>query len=101
MRMLLEFQFPLEPFNTYIKDGTAGAKIGHVLDEIKPEHVYFTEHDGRRGGIAIVEVATASDIPRLAEPFFLIFHAQVEFRIAMTPEDLAKAHLDVLAKEWI
>jgi hypothetical protein len=100
MHMLLEFQLPLEPFNSYIKAGTAAEKVGHVLEEIKPEHIWFTEHDGRRGGIAVVEVGSPSDIPRLAEPFFLIFNAEVRFRIAMTPEDLGKAHLDVLGKEW-
>jgi hypothetical protein len=42
----------------------------------------------------------ASDIPRLAEPWFLSFNAEVEFRIAMTPEDLAHADLDALGKKW-
>jgi hypothetical protein len=29
-------------------------------------------------------------VPTLAEPFFLTFNAEVQFRIAMTPEELAR-----------
>ena len=48
----------------------------------------------------MVEVKDAGDIPRHAEPFFLNFNADCRFRIAMTPEDLAKAGLDKLSKKW-
>jgi len=73
-----------------------GRRSNRFLDAIKPEATYFTERDGRRGGIFVVDVQNASDIPRLAEPLFLSFNAEVEFRIAMTPEDLAHADL----KRW-
>jgi len=36
----------------------------------------------------------------LAEPWFLTFNAHVEFRVAMTPEDLGRANLDALGKKW-
>jgi len=42
----------------------------------------------------------SSEVPALAEPFFLTFNAEVEFRIAMTPEDLARSGLDALGKKW-
>jgi hypothetical protein len=71
-----------------------------ILDDAKPEAAYFGERDGRRGGILIVDVATPSDVPRLAEPWFLNFNAEVKFRVVMTPEDLAKANLDALGKKW-
>jgi hypothetical protein len=93
-------QFPIEPFNTATRNGTVGAKMKQILDELKPEAAYFTERDGRRGGIFVVDVKSASDIPRLAEPWFLSFNAEVEFRIAMTPEDLAHADLNALGKKW-
>ncbi|HUN83835.1 MAG TPA: hypothetical protein VMU48_05615 [Terracidiphilus sp.] len=71
-----------------------------ILDAIKPEAVYFSEQNGHRGGILVVDVASPSDVPRLAEPWFLTFHAEVEFRIAMTPEDLGKSGLEALGKTW-
>jgi hypothetical protein len=48
----------------------------------------------------VVDVKTPSDVPALAEPWFLTFNAHVEFRVAMTPEDLAKANLEGLGKTW-
>ena len=100
MRVLMLLQFPIEPFNTAVKNGTVGAKMRQILDATKPEAAYFTERDGRRGGILVVNMDKASDIPRLAEPWFLSFNAEVEFRIALTPEDLAHADLDALGKKW-
>jgi hypothetical protein len=100
MRVLMLLQFPIEPFNTAVKNGTVGAKMRQILDATKPEAAYFTERDGHRGGILVVNMDKASDIPRLAEPWFLSFNAEVEIRIAMTPEDLAHADLDALGKKW-
>ena len=42
-----------------------------------------------------------SKIPALVEPWFLTFNADVEIRVAMTPEDLARAGLDALGKKWV
>jgi hypothetical protein len=77
-----------------------GAKIKQILDDLKPEAAYFTEQDGHRGAIFVVDVRNSSDIPKLAEPLFLSFNAEVKFRIAMTPEDIAHVDLDALGKKW-
>src|ERR1035437_6813956 len=100
MHMIMLVQFPIEPFNTASRNGTVGAKMREILDATKPEAAYFSERDGHRGGIFVVDVQDMSDIPRLAEPWFLTFNAEVEFRIAMTPEDLGRADLDALGKKW-
>ena len=100
MRMLMHVRFPPEPFNSAVRDGSAGPKIQKILEAIRPEAAYFSEHHGRRGGTFVVNVNSPSDVPMLAEPFFLTFDAEVEFRIAMTPEDLAHAGLDALGKKW-
>lgn len=100
MRILLNIKFPHQPFNAAVKDGTVGAKIGRILESIRPEAAYFTEQHGHRGAVIIVELADASKIPALAEPWFLMFQADVEFRVAMTPDDLKRAGLDELGKKW-
>ena len=100
MRVLMHVQFPLEPFNTAVRDGSVGPKIQKILEAIKPEAAYFCEYNGRRGGPFVVNVNDPSDVPALAEPWFLTFNAEVEFRIAMTPEDLSRASLDTLGKKW-
>ena len=100
MRMLMHVKLPLEPFNTANKAGTVGAKLKKILAETKPEAVYFSEYGGRRGAIMIVHVNDSSEVPALAEPWFLQFNAEVEFHIAMTPEELERAGVDALGKKW-
>jgi hypothetical protein len=98
--MLVNVTFPHEPFNTAVRDGTAGKTISKILEAIKPEAVYFTEQDGHRGAMLVVNLEKASQVPALAEPWFLHFHADCKFRIAMTPEDLQRAGLEELGKKW-
>jgi hypothetical protein len=100
MRILVDFRFPLEPFNTMVQNGTAGQKIEQVMGDIKPEAVYFTERDGKRGGTMIVDLPDPSKIPSIAEPLFLAFDAAVNFDPVMTPDDLAKAGLEQLGKSY-
>jgi hypothetical protein len=100
MRMMLLFECPVEPFNTLVRKGTAGPIIMKILDDIKPEAAYFGERDGKRGGVFIVNVANPSDVPKLAEPFFLNFDASVQFRVCMVPQDLAQADLGAIGKKW-
>lgn len=100
MRMILDWKMPLEPFNSMVRAGTAGANIQKVLKALNAEAVYFSARGASRGGLAIVDVADASKIPSLAEPLFLTFNATVEFHPCMTPEDLGKAGLDELGKAF-
>ena len=91
---------PNEPFNSMVRDGSGGTKIKRILEDLKPEAVYFSAYGGQRGAIMIVDLKDASEIPRYAEPFFLTFGAKVEFHIAMTPDDLERGGLDALGKKW-
>jgi len=100
MRMLMNVTLPADEFNQAVRDGSAGQKIARILEEIRPEAVYFTEEDGERGAILIVNLDSPSKVPALAEPWFLTFNAYVKFRIVMTPEDLQKAGLEDLGKKW-
>ncbi len=100
MKMLLTVEFPSEPFNSLVRSGKVGDIIGRILEESKPETAYFTEQEGKRAGIFIVNVQSPSDIPAFAEPFYLNFQANCSFRILMNPEDLQKAGLEALGKKW-
>ena len=100
MRMLVHVKFPHEPFNAAVRNGSAGKTIERILSETKPEAVYFTEYDGRRGAILIVDIKEPSQIPALAEPWFLSFSADVSAHIVMSAEDLGRSGLDALGKKW-
>lgn len=100
MRMLLQVKLPLEPFNAAVRDGSIGKKIQRILEDTKPEAVYFTEIDGHRGAILIINLEDPSKVPALAEPWFLQFNAECSFHIVMTPDVLAKAGLEAIGKKW-
>lgn len=100
MRILMTVKFPHQQFNDAAKDGSVGSKLNRILDATKPEAVYFTEQNGQCTAVIVVDLPDASKIPALAEPWFLTFQADVEFRIAMTPDDLKKAGLEDLGKKW-
>jgi len=100
MKVLLHVNIPHQQFNAAVKDGTAGSKLNAILEATKPEAVYFTEQNGHRGAVLVVDLPDSSKIPALAEPWFLTFQADVQLRIAMTPDDLRKAGLDELGKKW-
>ena len=100
MRMLLNVKIPHAEFNQAVRDGTVGQKVRRILEDTKPEAVYFTEQNGHRGAILIVDLPDPSRVPGFAEPWFLAFNANVEFHIVMTPDDLQRASLEELGKKW-
>ena len=62
MRMLVDIQMPLEPFNARVKDGTAGQIVQSILAELKPEAADFAARDWKRGGTIVLDVADSSKL---------------------------------------
>jgi len=90
--MLLRVSIPVETGNAAAKDGTLGSTIEGILADLKPEAAYFFADDsGQRTGSIVFDMKDASQIPAVAEPWFLAFNAQVSLRPVMNPQDLAKA----------
>ena len=100
MKMIMQVKIPHEVFNAAVRDGSAEQKMARILEETKPEAAYFTEYHGHRGGIMIVDISDPSKVPFYAEPWFLMFNADVEFHVVMSPDNLEKAGLEKLAKKW-
>ncbi len=100
MRILLNVEMPHEPFNTLVREGTVQNKLSQILEELRPETAYFTEHDGHRGALLVVDIDEMAQVPKLAEPFFLTFNAHVHFQVCMTPDDFGKANIDALGQKW-
>jgi hypothetical protein len=91
---------PHQKFNVAVKDGSAGAKLGKILEAIKPESVHFTEICGKRTAFIVVDLPDASKIPALAEPWFLTFEADVQIHPCMTPDDLKRSGIDGMGRQW-
>ena len=100
MRMLMIATMPHQKFNATVKDGSAGAKLGKILEATKPESVHFTSICGKRTAVMVVNLPDASKIPALAEPWFLTFEADVQFYPCMTPADLKRSGIDKMGKQW-
>jgi hypothetical protein len=89
MRMMLKVSIPVESGNAAIRNGSLGATITKILDELKPEAAYFAEDHGQRTGFIFFDMKDASQLPAIAEPWFLAFNASVTLRPAMNQQDLA------------
>jgi hypothetical protein len=100
MRMLMTVRLPHETFNAAVREESAGRKTEAILAELKPEAVYFTEMNGKRTVILIVDLESPSKVPALAEPWFLTFNADVEFHVVMSEQALKEGGLDELGKKW-
>jgi len=90
MRMILQVSIPVEAGNAAAKAGTLGSTVERILAELQPEAAYFMADDnGNRSGFVVFDLKDTSQIPAVAEPWFLAFNAQVSLRPVMTAQDLA------------
>lgn len=97
MRFMMKVTIPVETGNKSAVDGTMGQTMQKILEELKPEAAYFSDVDGCRGGYLFFNMEDASQIPFVAEPWFLAFDAEVEIHPVMLPEDLAVASQSIAA----
>jgi hypothetical protein len=91
MRFLLKVNIPVESGNAAAKAGKLGVLIQSILAEQKPEAAYFTDDNGQRTALVFLEMKDASQIPAIAEPWFLAFNASIELHPVMVADDLARA----------
>ena len=91
MRCLLKVSIPVETGNAKISDGSLGKTIESILADLKPEAAYFAADNGKRTGFIFFDLKDTSQIPDVAEPWFLAFDAHIEFHPAMNLDDLKKA----------
>jgi hypothetical protein len=90
MRVLFKISFPVEAGNAAAKKDGFKA-IQNILEQQKPEAAYFVAENGKRTGFLIINLQDASEIPAIAEPWFLALNASIDATPAMIPADLQKA----------
>ncbi|MBL8676129.1 MAG: hypothetical protein JNJ47_01705 [Alphaproteobacteria bacterium] len=92
MRMLLRVSIPVKTGNVAAKAGALGTTIEQILAKLKPEAAYFfVDDNGQRSGFIVFNMEDTSQIPEVAEPWFLAFNAKVHFQPIMNLQDLTAA----------
>ena len=99
MRMLLKVQMDVEAGNRAIKDGTLSATLERALGEVRPEASYFIAEDGLRTALIFFNLERESQIPVVAEPFFMNLGARVTLVPAMNSDDV-RAGLEEASKAF-
>ncbi len=89
MRFLIKVSIPVEAGNDSAKKGFD--MIQSIVEEQKPEAAYFVATGGQRTALLFVNMDDPSELPKIAEPWFLAFNASIEATPAMVAEDLQKA----------
>jgi hypothetical protein len=91
IRMMLKVQIPPEGGNQAIKAGNQGAIFEALIDQIKPEAVYFTQEDGLRTVYFVYKIQKTTDFAAIHEPLIQGFGARVYDMPALTWDELKKA----------
>jgi len=89
MRFLFKISWPVEAGNEAAKSGFQ--VVEKILSAQKPEAAYFIGEGGMRTAILIMSMKDVSQLPDIAEPWFLALNARIEVTPAMVPDDLKKA----------
>ena len=69
-----------------------GSTVERIVADLKPEAAFFfVDDNGDRSASIVFDMKETSQIPAIAEPWFLAFNAKVSLRPVMSPQDLAAA----------
>ncbi len=88
MRVMLKVSVPAQQGNKAIKEGKLPKLITGFVERVKPEASYFLTEGGNRTFLFFLDMKETSDMPPIAEPFFMELDAGVEWCPAMNLEDV-------------
>ncbi|MEU0434971.1 hypothetical protein ABZ153_25655 [Streptomyces sp. NPDC006290] len=90
MRVMLRATMDTEKANELIRGGKLQQLMQETMEKPKPEAAYFTTNDGNRACYLVFDLQDSSQIPVIAEPFFMSLGARIEFSPVMNADDLQK-----------
>jgi len=102
MLFLMKVSIPVDVGNDLVRGPDMASRMNDVLGHVRPEAVYFAVGDGQRTLFLVVNAEDASELPRLVEPFWLAFEADIEVTPVMSQADFEKAavHIAEAAKKF-
>jgi hypothetical protein len=87
---MLKVMMPVEKGNQAIQNGTLSKVMIGALQELKPEAAYFYPENGKRACLMVFDMKDPSQIPVIAERFFMELNAEVTLTPVMNADDLKK-----------
>ena len=90
MKFLVRLHMPTEHGNRMLQDPNFQNKLEDMLNQIKPEAVYFTPVEGERGIYMIVNLASADMLARTFEPLWQALNCKLDLTPVMELSDLKK-----------
>ena len=100
MRFMVTVRVPMDEGNAAVTDGSLGQTLETIIDDLKPEAAYFGPIEGARGGYFVVNMDDPSQIPAIAEPFFLGLGATIQITPVFTPDELSAETLQQAAQKY-
>ena len=102
MRMMLKANMSTPKANELARQGKLGSTLQSILADLKPEAAYFVEDNGERTALVFFDMTDSSQLPAIAEPWFLAVDARITCKPVMTPEDLGKgvAGIEAAVKKY-
>jgi hypothetical protein len=88
MRVMLKVRMESESANAAIKSGALPRLIQSTIEELKPEAAYFLAEEGKRTGLFFFDLKDVSQIPVIAEPWFMAVNASVDIVPVMNAQDV-------------
>lgn len=89
MRTIMKVTIPVDAGNQAVRDGRIGAIMKRAMESLKPEAAYFYAENGKRHAMYVFDLKSPSDIPVVAEPFFMGLQADVQIYPCMNAEEVA------------
>jgi hypothetical protein len=90
VKFLLRLHFPTEHGNKMLQDPNFQQKLEGVLNQIKPEAVYFGPVEGERGIYMIVNMTSADMMAGIGEPLWMALNCKLDVTPVMELSDLKK-----------
>ena len=90
MRIMVKVTIPVEAGNAAFKDGRLGKTFAAFVDQFRPESSYFFPEGGKRNALFVIDLKDSTQVPVVAERFFVELGAAVEMTPAMTYDELQK-----------
>ena len=91
MRVLVRAMIPTVTGNKMVKDPNFLKNLEDYIRKFNCEASYFTEVNGNRTMVLVLDLASPDMIPAIAEPLFQGYDANIEIHPAMNLDDLKKA----------